>query len=337
MKDGGATRSGAIFDTNMPDVDTWWHDKMENPPANWSVHVQPPAIITKQEFLEKYGEDPDEERCAVAHDEVVYAVDPASDNYANLAVNYYPNLIPGKTQDYLDVYLRCRFGRTLTGFPVYDKTFRHDFHVATSELQPIRSQSCPVIIGLDFGRTPAAALMQMTPSGRVNVLSEVTSENMGIDTFLDKKLRPHLLERYQGCSFVIAPDPAGYAKTQIGEVTPVDVVKKAGFVVRKPPSNKPKMRIEGVESLLAKHHDGKAAFIVDPACAMLLKGFRYGYRWKANKKGDLEGNEPDKNEYSHIHDALQYGCAIVGSGTLGSTLNSTKRRELVAVSPRGWT
>ena len=337
MKDGGATRAGAIFDTNMPDMDTWWQDKMENPPKNWSIHIQPSAVITHAEYLEKYKEEPDEARCAEAHDETLYVVDPESDNYANLAPDYYPNLIPGKSQDYLDVYLRCRFGRALHGFPVYDKTFRESFHVAESQLKPIRSEAYPVVIGLDFGRTPAAVLMQMTPMGRVHILSELVSENMGIETFLTQKLRPHLVENYSGCSFLVAPDPAGWAKTQVGEITPVDVLKKAGFRVVRPPTNRPSMRIEAVEQLLAKHIDGKAAFLVDKSCTVVIRGFRYGYRWRENRKGDLEGKEPEKNDYSHPHDALQYGCMIVTNGLIGGYLSSSQRREVVAVSAGGWT
>lgn len=337
MKDGGATRAGALFDTNMPDTDTWWHDKMENPPKNWSVHIQPPAIITKDEYIEKYGEDPEEARTAEAHDGTIYAVDPESDNYANLARDYYPNLVPGKSQDYLDVYLRCKYGRALNGFPVYDKTFREHFHVSKTELSPIKSESYPIVIGLDFGRTPAAVMMQMTPSGRVNVLSEVTSENMGIETFLDTKLKPHLYEKYNGATILIAPDPAGWAKTQVGEITPVDVLKRAGFKVVKPPTNKPSMRIEAVEKLLAKHLDGKAAFLIDPSCKMLIKGFKHGYRWKANRKGDLDGKEPEKNEASHVHDATQYASLIVDKGNLGSALQTTQRRDIRVASSAGWT
>lgn len=337
MKDGGATRAGALFDTNMPDMDTWWHEKMENPPMNWSIHIQPAAIITKDEYLEKYSEEPDEARCAVASDDTTYVVDPQSDNYQFLHKMYYPNLIPGKSQDYLDVYLRCRYGRALNGFPVYDKTFRPDFHTASSPLLPIKSDTYPVVIGLDFGRTPAAAIMQMTPTGKVNVLSEVTSENMGIEKFIESKLKPHLYEKYPGCAFIVAPDPAGWAKTQVGETSPVDVVKRHFKVVR-PPTNKPKMRIEAVEELLSKHLDGKAAFSVDPQCGTILKGFKYGYRWKANRKGDLENDrEADKNEYSHVHDALQYGASVIGGGSLGSRLNQGQRREIKKISAKGWT
>ena len=250
-----------------------------------------------------------------------------------MAKDYYPNLVPGKSQDYLDVYLKCKFGRSLSGFPVYDKTFSVEQHVSKEPLKPIRAEGYPVTIGLDFGRTPAAAMMQMTPSGRVVVLGELTSENMGIETFLTTKLRPYLYERFPGCSFVVAPDPAGWQKTQVGEISPVDVVKKAGFKVVRPASNKPKIRIEAVENLLTRTSDGKPFLSIDPSCATLIKGFRYGYRWRENKKGDLEGDSPDKNSFSHVHDALQYGAMVVNGGFSGVT--QSQRRE-IKPSPFKW-
>ena len=59
MKDGGPTRSCALFDTNMPDEDTWWHDKMEEPPSNWSIYKQPAAILKPAKYTERFGEEPE--------------------------------------------------------------------------------------------------------------------------------------------------------------------------------------------------------------------------------------------------------------------------------------
>lgn len=321
MKDGGATRAGALFDTNMPDQDTWWHDKMENPPANWSVHVQPPAIIPVKAYLDKYKEDPDQERVAVAYDGEEYVTNPEGDNYNNLSKKYYPNNIPGRTKDFLDVFLRCEYGRALNGTPVYDGTFVPDFHVADGELIPIKSDKYPLTIGLDFGRTPAAVIGQLDHRGRVLVIDELTSENMGLEKFLTTKLKPLLYSKYNGYPVVVAPDPAGWAKTQVGEVSPVDVLKREGFKVVRPVTNNTQPRIEAVERLLTRQVDGKAGVLIDKRCAQLVKGFKYGYRWKLDKKGNLQDNSPEKNEFSHIHDAMQYFALIVDQGVSGSTMN----------------
>lgn len=334
-KDGGATRAGAIFDTNFPDSDTWFFEKMENPPANWSIHKQPPAIIPLMDFMDEYHEAPDEVRMATAYDDTVYVTNPHGDNYDNLSRKYYPNNVPGRTQDFLDVYLRCRYGRSLNGLPVYDKTFINEYHVADGPIAPIRADSYPILIGLDFGRTPAAVIGQMDHRGRVVVLAELTSDNMGIEKFLASKLKPFLFAHFAGYTTLVAPDPAGWAKTQVGETSPADVVKAAGFRVVKPNTNNVEPRIQAVERLLTKQVEGKAGFLIDPGCTQLLKGFRYGYKWKLDRKGLLVDTTPDKNEFSHIHDALQYFALTVEGGGQGSVQN--QRREVVQRSAAGWT
>lgn len=334
--DGSPTRSCAIFDTNMPDVDTWHFDKMENPPSNWSIHVQPPAILNADEWLAKYDEEPDPDLGIEGYDDTEWWVDPNGDNVDHLEPTYYQDIVPGKSQDYIDVYLRCRYGRSLSGLPVYDRTFNPEFHVADKPFAPLRSDSHPVVIGLDFGRTPAACFMQRNVYGQVVVLSELTSENMGIETFLDTLLKPHIATHYQGCTFLVAPDPAGFAKQQIGEVSPVDIVKAAGFKVARPVTNDPERRIQAVERLLADSPGGRPGFTINPDVTMLIQGFKYGYRFKLNKAG-VQDAKPEKNNYSHIHDACQYGALVIeGNQVQGGYLQRQTRRPVKRVQ-YAWT
>ena len=196
MKDGGPTRSCALFDTNMPDEDTWWHNKMEEPPSNWAICKQPPAILKPLAYTERFSEEPEE--VLLDKDAQEWCVNPECDNYDHLPKQYYPNLIPGKTEDWLRVYLRSEYGRSLSGTPVYEKTFTADFHVAKDPIKPIRGGDYPVIIGLDFGRTPAAVFKQRDPRGRVVTIAELVSENMGIETFIRTKLNPYIANNLQG-------------------------------------------------------------------------------------------------------------------------------------------
>lgn len=322
MKDGGPTRSCALFDTNMPDEDTWWHDKMENPPSNWAVYKQPPAIIKPERFMEEFGEEPEE--VLLDKDGGEWVVNPKCDNYDHLPKQYYPNLIPGKTEDWLRVYLRSEYGRSLSGTPVYEKTFVPDFHIAKDKLNPIRGDANPVIIGIDFGRTPAAVFKQRDPRGRVLTLGEVTAENMGIETFVNTKLNPYIANHLSGCTFVCAPDPAGFAKQQLNELSLVDVLKQAGFKCVRPPTNDPEKRIQAVERLLNQQLEGRAMYLVDPRCETLIKGFRYGYRYKIKKNGDME-DKPDKNSFSHIHDANQYADSVLDMNVRGVAHRGGKR------------
>lgn len=323
MKDGGPTRAGAIFDTNMPDMDTWWQDKMDNPPSNWSIHIQPSAIIQKAAYVEKYGEDAD--AYVVDSQNREWALNPEADNLAHLHPDYYPNIIPGKTEDWLRVYLRSEFGRSLAGRPVYDNSFVPDFHLSATRLLAVRAEGYPIVIGIDFGRTPAAVFMQRDPRGRVLVLSEVIGENMGIETFITEKLSPHVAGRYAGCELICAPDPAGWMKQQLNEITLVDALKRAGYRCVKPPTNDPDRRIAAVERLLALHVGGQPAFLVDAeGCPVLARGFRHGYRYKQKRSGDYE-ERPEKNEYSHPHDAAQYGASVIDMNIRGAALLPVKK------------
>jgi hypothetical protein len=332
MKDGGPTWSGAVLDTNFPDQDVWMFNQMETPPSNWKVFIQPPAILSRDEWVNLYGEDPDTDP-VIDDREVEWWVNPKADNLQYLDPNYYPDIVPSKTEDFLSVYLRCRYGRSLSGLPVYDRTFNDEVHVAKTPFIPLKAAEYPIVIGLDFGRTPAATLIQRNVYGQAVVLAELTSENTGIETFLETKLQPLLAQtRFLGCSYIVAPDPAGWAKQQIGEISPVDVVKRAGYKVAKPASNIPDRRIMSVERLLTANVGGKPTFQVNPECVQLIKGFKFGYRYKLNKAGQQD-QTPDKNSFSHVHDACQYGCMIIeGNQLTGAYPGQTQRRDIKKVS-----
>jgi hypothetical protein len=286
--------------TNPPDADTFWEEQLTSPPQNMHVTIQPSGLSDEADWVQY------------------------------LPTGYYDNLCEGKTPDWIDVYVHGKFGRSLSGTPVYEKTFVEDFHIASENIKPIANADYPVTIGIDFGRTPAAVFMQRDPRGRVLVLSELTSENMGLDTFINTKLNPHIANTFPGYQFVAAPDPAGFAKQQANEMTLVDQLKAAGFRCVKPPTNDPDKRIQAVERLLSQQLDGKAMFLIDPRCTMLIRGFRSGYRYKVKKNGEIE-DKPDKNEFSHCHDALQYGAAMIDMNIRGFGLQNT-RREIKRVS-----
>lgn len=328
MKDGGPTRSCALFDTNMPDEDTWWHDKMENPPSNWAVYLQPAAILKPAKYVELFNEEAEE--ILLDKDGEEWVVNPGADNYDHLPKQYYPNLIPGKTEDWLRVYLRSEYGRSLSGTPVYEKTFTYDFHVAPEPLKYIKGENYPIVIGVDFGRTPAAVFKQRDARGRVITLGELTAENMGIETFVRTRLNPYIANNLAGGTFLCAPDPAGFAKQQLNEMTLVDVLKQEGFKCVRPPTNNPELRIQAVERLLNQQLEGKAMYLVDKSCEMLIKGFRYGYRYKIKKNGELE-DRPDKNEFSHVHDANQYADSVIDMNIRGIGFQKG-RREIKKVA-----
>jgi hypothetical protein len=147
---------------------------------------------------------------------------------------------------------------------------------------------------------------------------------MGIETFIRTMLNPHVANHYTGYELICAPDPAGFMKQQLNEMTLVDALRAAGYQCVKPPSNKPEYRISAVSRLLSQQLDGEAMYLIDPRCMMLIRGFRHGYRYKKKKSGELE-DKPDKNEYSHIHDANQYADSILDMQFRGSVTSQTRK------------
>lgn len=299
VMDDGSPNAHIWGATNAPDSDTFWEQYMSEPPATAKIYMQPDALSDDADWKQ------------------------------NLIEGYYEKLAEGKTEDWIDVYIRNKFGRSLAGTPVYERSFVADFHVAEDELKPIPLPDYPIIVGIDFGRTPCAVFKQRDPRGRVLTLGELSSTNMGIETFIRTMLVPHIANHYPGFEMVCAPDPAGFMKQQLNELTLVDALRNAGFTCVKPPSNKPEYRIQAVERLLSQQVDGEAMYLIDPRCTMLLRGFRHGYRYKKKRNGESE-DKPDKNEYSHIHDANQYADSIIDLQFRGS-VTSVHRREVKKV------
>jgi hypothetical protein len=69
-------------------------------------------------------------------------------------------------------------------------------------------------------------------------------------------------------------------------------------------------RREAVAKYLTRMADGKPCLVVDPGCDMIRRGFNGRYQFR---RLQVVGEErfkdvPDKNDYSHLQDALQYAA-----------------------------
>lgn len=302
-KEGGPTWYGLIMDTNPPPTDHWIYEKFEvEKPRGWEIFKQPGGL------------------------------DPDAENLENLPTGYYEDMMVGADKEWINVHVHAKYGRSKSGRPVYEDTYVPDFHT-THDLKPMHGTS--LIIGQDFGRTPAAALFQRDARGRVLLLEELVSENMGLESFIDKKLKPLLNDRYPGFRVAVAGDPAGWQKSQINEQSCADILKVAGFVAVRPPSNLIAPRLGAVEHLLRQQIDGKAMFLIDKdRCPTIVGGFEHGYRFKKKRDGSYEAT-PEKNSFSHPHDAVQYAAMVIDTASDVAGLMS-RVREVRAVSMHGW-
>jgi len=290
---GGVKTASVLCSTNPPPVGGFWHKALTETPEGWATFIQPAALLDDN------------------------SINPEREN-PNLPEEYYDRLIGGKTEEWIDVFLKNKFGIGNAGQPVYKSSFKRSFHVAENELNPFKTKTYPVVVGLDNGLTAAAAILQQDTRGRIMLLDECyvpPGETMGIERFLDNYLVPLMRRKYHACDIVFALDPACFQRSQINEETIAQAVQKRGFRVTRAVTNDPTKRIGAVEQMLVRHVDGKGFFLISPTCRWAIEGFEYGYRYPPKKDGTINAESgPQKNHYSHFHDALQYGCMFFGLG-----------------------
>jgi hypothetical protein len=290
---------GLILDTNPPSRDSWLYETFEEQkPEGWEIFKQPGGM------------------------------DDAAENRENLPETYYEDMMNGATEDWINVHVHGQYGRSLVGRPVFENTFKRSFHVADSPLAVINSTTYPVIIGMDFGRTPAAVLCQRDYRSRVNILDALYVENIGLENFLKLHLKPLLNVKFPHNRFLVVGDPAGWAKSQLSEESAADVLKAAGFQAVRAPTNDIEPRIRSVENLLSQHVEGKPMLLfaqetVSPGMKHLIAAMDGGYMYKRKTNGSYDSS-PDKNRFSHCADALQYMCLGVNLAG-GQELNNKPR------------
>jgi len=105
-------------------------------------------------------------------------------------------------------------------------------------------------------------------------------------------------------------DPAGNSRKDTDEKTCFMELAEAGIPCMPAITNNFQARREAVAGYLTKLIDGQPALIVSPEAKAIRKGFNGGYCFKrVQVSGDEKYRDmPDKNSYSHPHDALQYAA-----------------------------
>lgn len=202
--------------------------------------------------------------------------------------------------------------RHYTGKAVFGATFG-DIHVAKGLLVDARR---PILAGMDFGRDPAVAFAQITEDNRLNLIGEcIAPDRMSVTGFAPYLLG-YIAERFPSRPIKWRADPAGWSKGQQSDDSCVDVLRSLGIAPSKGEIKFPR-RIADVEWFLKGLVGGKPQLQVDEArCPKLLEAMRGGYHYpKLHTQGGaiVYATMPDKNEYSHIADGLQYVCGLARS------------------------
>ncbi len=206
---------------------------------------------------------------------------------------------------------------TWEGKPVYPD-FSLKIHGSTESLEP--EPGLPLLLGFDFGLTPACVVAQLQGRQLV-ILKEFVSENMGIARFSKEIVVPELkimfpYWRDMRKDYICFVDPAGLSKAQTDETTCVQHLFAAGFRNITPGKIDWESRRSAVEKFLIGYFRRGTEILpslkIDRGeCPKLTQGFTGGFRYP-DKFMEIEPDEikPIKNEYSHPHDALQYLCSM---------------------------
>lgn len=284
---GGPSWTGVLLDTNPPDDDHWYYRLAEKErPKEWDFFKQPGG-------LKDVGGE--------------YVPNPDAENISNLpgGHNYYLRQVAGKKKEWIKVFLLGTYGSVVDGKPVYPE-YNDDLHCKS--IKPI--EGLPLIIGFDYGLTPAVAICQLTSRGQFRVLDELCADGMGIQQFARDVVKPHLSLNYPKYSFQAVGDPSGMSRSDTDEKTCFMILAEQGIPAVPAASNNFTARREAVSSYLTRMSDGQPCFLVDPKAEMIRKGMngRYGFKRVQISGDERYRDEPDKNMYSHPCEATQYSA-----------------------------
>ncbi len=290
--------SGIIADTNPPDEDHWiFNDFEKNITPSYRVFHQPSGLLENEsgDFIRDSDGN--------------YLQNPDADNAKHLSSDYYPKLAEKQSQGFIKVYCGGKYGLVESGKRVYPE-FNYDIH-SVPKMEAIQGE--PLYLGWDFGFTPACIVVQISARGQMKVLKEYIADQMGIKTFAKNIVIPRLVIDFPYCKVGGSEgDPSGVAGDDIlEELSCIGELNTLGIETNPASTNDPDVRINSVKYFLNLMVDGHPAVIISrEGCPVLVKGFMSGYHFKRmSVSGDERyQDKPNKNKYSHIHDAFQYRC-----------------------------
>lgn len=299
--DGGPSWHGMLGDTNQVDQDHWLYTLAEeSKPKGWEFFTQPGGVIRNIQGN--------------------WEVNPNAENITNLPDDYYEAGMEGKEEEWIKVNLGNQYGSVSDGKPVYKEQWNDNAHVNPG-IQYVPGE--PLVVGLDFGLTPAAVFGQMTSRGVVNILAELTSQGMGIRQFYSLVVKPFVHQHFSATPAELITwvgDPAGNKRAETDEQTVFKELYDLGIIVLEGNTNNITMRVEAVRYYLQLMAGDRPAFQLHPRCNTLRKGFNGGYKFRRIQVIGEERfmNVPDKDKFSHPHDALQYLMLYYKGDTVSS-------------------
>lgn len=306
-------------DTPPPEEWTESERMAHRKPDTWEFLVQPPW------FIERTDPQGNVEQ---------YDINPAAENLRIMGEKAVRSLLGGRTKAEIDAELMNRVMLPQAGLPVFPM-FVRDAHISRHPLKAV--PGIPLHVGLDFGRRPAAVIMQLV-GGRWFVLGELTALNTASEEFAPA-LKRYLARRWPEWMAAEGPgvhfwgDPSGANKrSETNDDTAFGIFAKNGMHVRKADTgNRRTIRLETMTMLLNRMVHGQPGILFDPThCPKLTTAMAgaYIYRRKKVSGAPTYEDEPLKNEFSDPVDACIE--VLMGGGEGRATVGRSERAKPVA-------
>ena len=278
--------AGIFIDTNAPDTDHWIYNSFEVlKPKGFKIFKQPPALLKNENGK--------------------WITNPNADNLKNLPVDYYLSMLNGASEEFIKVYILGDYGIVISGKQVYAQ-YNDDVHSVDS-IKIIDNES--VIIGWDFGLTPACLIAQFV-GGQLRIIKEFVTEWMGVQELAETIVIPYLHANFKNSVIISRCDPSGSSGMATNTISCIQVLCNLGVTTAGAVTNAIVPRIEAVNWFLNRMSGGQPAIIISRiGCPNLRKGFlgKYCYKRLRVLGEDKYRDMPDKTHpFSDIHDCLQY-------------------------------
>lgn len=287
---GGSNYWMLLADTNPPEEESYWWRLMEHMPLEGN---DMDTVVDCDVFKQPSG------------------LSPEAENLKNLNPGYYSSKAKGRSKAWVDVYLHAKYAISQSGKPVYHTSFRKDRHVSPVSLIP--DPVLPVIVGVDAGLTPAASFRQMGLDGRIRVLREAVEFDMGMKRFAKYRLRPIIKNFFPTNPIIFVMDPSSKKRSDGDEEVTAfkklktEFIEEEHIIVKTARTNNLSPRIQATEEALSQWPEGEPLLLIDPSCTWTIAGYQTKYRYPKRKITGDYGDSPEKNEWSHIIEAGQYG------------------------------
>lgn len=298
----GWSQFGGVFcDTNAWDQDHWLEElaqqAMKGELPGYEFFVQPGAVMKVN------GK---------------WVVNPNAENPAAVKLGYYEKILRGKREDWIRVNLANEIGYSFDGKPVHPD-YSDTVNVSPEPLIPFAGM---VVVGLDFGLTPAAVFWQRQQNGQWWGIDELVEVDMANDAFA-MKLKAHCAQwklRVPGVNFKFVGDPSGDNRSMTDGRTTFQMYRLAGIPAIPASTNDPQVRRDALIRPLTRTVKGEPGLLLSPHLKWLRKSLSGAWCYARVKVAgkDHYKDEAVKNAFSHVGEAGEYGLMDAGENFMAA-------------------